>query len=261
MSALAPAPGTPRTSAARCASATIPRTSVLDPFCRTPRRREPVRRRRVVLPVVGGGQSRPDDRRPGAARRRPHPRHGSVTAPAPSAPCAPVSFSHVGLTVSDFNAAVRFYWEHLRLPARGRGRHAARARARRSSASTRRRRRCKIGWIRVPGGGVLEIFAFEPSQPPARHPVEPHRPHALLVQRDATCRSGTTACRRKGVEIVSAPERSPRGHSFFFVRDFDGNLIELMDLGLHVPRAQLARARSAAGCSAAACTGSTTSPA
>ena len=35
----------------------------------------------------------------------------------------------------------------------------------------------------------------------------------------------------KGVEIVSRPEKSPRGHSFFFVRDFDGNLIELMDLG------------------------------
>ena len=26
-------------------------------------------------------------------------------------------------------------------------------------------------------------------------------------------------------------KRSPRGHSFFFARDFDGNLIELMDLG------------------------------
>ena len=36
---------------------------------------------------------------------------------------------------------------------------------------------------------------------------------------------------RKGVEIISQPERSPRGHSFFFVKDFDGNLIELMDLG------------------------------
>ena len=35
----------------------------------------------------------------------------------------------------------------------------------------------------------------------------------------------------RGVECVSKPERSPRGHSFFFVKDFDGNLIELMDLG------------------------------
>jgi hypothetical protein len=37
--------------------------------------------------------------------------------------------------------------------------------------------------------------------------------------------------RSRGVECLSTPERSPRGHSFFFARDFDGNLIELMDLG------------------------------
>ena len=30
---------------------------------------------------------------------------------------------------------------------------------------------------------------------------------------------------------MSKPERSPRGHLFFFARDFDGNLIEMMDLG------------------------------
>ena len=35
----------------------------------------------------------------------------------------------------------------------------------------------------------------------------------------------------KGVECVSPPERSPRGHSFFFAQDFDGNLIEMIDLG------------------------------
>jgi hypothetical protein len=35
----------------------------------------------------------------------------------------------------------------------------------------------------------------------------------------------------KGVECLSEPERSPRGHTFFFVRDIDGNLIELIDLG------------------------------
>ena len=35
----------------------------------------------------------------------------------------------------------------------------------------------------------------------------------------------------KGVECLGEPEQSPRGHWFFFVRDFDGNLIELIDLG------------------------------
>ena len=35
----------------------------------------------------------------------------------------------------------------------------------------------------------------------------------------------------KGVECLTLPERSPRGHTFFFAKDFDGNLIELIDLG------------------------------
>ena len=45
----------------------------------------------------------------------------------------------------------------------------------------------------------------------------------------------------KGVECVSTPERSPRGHSFFFAKDFDGNLIELMDLGYMYYVLELAR--------------------
>jgi hypothetical protein len=40
-----------------------------------------------------------------------------------------------------------------------------------------------------------------------------------------------TYLKQKGVEVLSAPEQSPRGHWFFFIRDFDGNLIELIDLG------------------------------
>ena len=38
----------------------------------------------------------------------------------------------------------------------------------------------------------------------------------------------------KGVECVSKPEQSPRGHWFFFAKDMDGNLIEMIDLkGMH----------------------------
>jgi hypothetical protein len=36
----------------------------------------------------------------------------------------------------------------------------------------------------------------------------------------------------KGVTIVSEPAKSPNGGQwFFFVKDCDGNLIEMMDLG------------------------------
>ena len=35
----------------------------------------------------------------------------------------------------------------------------------------------------------------------------------------------------RDTQSVVRRQRSPRGHSFFFAKDFDGNLIELMDLG------------------------------
>ena len=139
------------------------------------------------------------------------------------------SFSHVGITVRDFNTFVKFYWEVFGCPLVGVA-DTPSERVRTFFGVEAEQPACKIGWIRVPGGGVLEIFAFEPKQPPVEIPWNriglTHfsfnvrnlmRWHDHLVE--------------KGVEIVSKPERSPRGHSFYVVRDFDGNLIELMDLG------------------------------
>ena len=90
--------------------------------------------------------------------------------------------------------------------------------------------RCKIGWIRVPGGGVLEIFEFTP-QLPAR--IVPWHGVGLthISFNVRNLQRWYDYLVSKGVECVSRPERSPRGHSFFFAKDFDGNLIELMDLG------------------------------
>ena len=139
------------------------------------------------------------------------------------------SFSHVGLTVSDFNAAVRFYWEMFGCPLVGVA-DTPPERVRAFFGVDAPAPRCKIGWIRVPGGGVLEIFAFEPTQPPAAIPWN----RIGLTHFSFNVRhlqKWHDHLKTKGVEIVSPPERSPRGHSFFFVRDFDGNLIELMDLG------------------------------
>ena len=139
------------------------------------------------------------------------------------------SFSHVGVTVSDFNRAVKFYWEVFGCPLVGVA-DAPADRVRGFFGVDVPGATCKIGWIRFPGGAVVEIFHFTPSLPPAN--VEwgriglthiclnvrgIHRWHAYL--------------RDKGVEIVGPPEQSPRGHWLFFVRDFDGNLIEITDLG------------------------------
>ena len=139
------------------------------------------------------------------------------------------SFSHSGLTVSDFNRAVRFYWEIFGCPLVGVA-DADPDRVRTFFGVEGEERSCKIGWIRVPGGAVLEIFEFRPQLPPNAVPW--NRVGLTHISFDVTnLQKWHDDLSSKGVEIVSQPERSPRGHSFFFVKDMDGNLIELMDLG------------------------------
>ena len=139
------------------------------------------------------------------------------------------SFSHVGITVSDFNRAVKFYWEMFGCPLVGVA-DTPPERVRAFFGVEGAAPSCKIGWVRVPGGGVLEIFAFEPKQPAVSIPWNRvGLTHFSLNVRNLS--RWYDYLQQKGVECVSRPERSPRGHSFFFVKDMDGNLIELMDLG------------------------------
>ena len=73
------------------------------------------------------------------------------------------SFSHVGITVSDFNKAVRFYWDVFGCPLVGVA-DTPPDRVRTFFGVESAAPSCKIGWIRVPGGGVLEIFEFTPQR-------------------------------------------------------------------------------------------------
>jgi catechol 2,3-dioxygenase-like lactoylglutathione lyase family enzyme len=66
--------------------------------------------------------------------------------------------------VSDFNKAVRFYWEVFGCPLVGVADTPA-ERVRSFFRVNGEAPACKIGWIRVPGGGVLEIFEFTPQRP------------------------------------------------------------------------------------------------
>jgi catechol 2,3-dioxygenase-like lactoylglutathione lyase family enzyme len=139
------------------------------------------------------------------------------------------SFSHSGITVSNFNAAVRFYWEIFGCPLVGVA-DTDPERVRAFFGVEGEQRSCKIGWIRVPGGAVLEIFEFQPQLGPDA--VLWNRVGLTHISFDVrNLQKWYDYLKSRGVECVSKPERSPRGHSFFFARDFDGNLIELMDLG------------------------------
>ena len=141
------------------------------------------------------------------------------------------SFSHVGITVSDFNRAVQFYWDVFGCPLVGVADTPPDRVRSFFGVDGHRRRAARSAGFRVPGGGVLEIFEFQPQLPPERDPVEPRRPDALLLQRAQHRSKWHAYLKGKGVECCREPEQSPRGHWFFFCRDFDGNLIEMIDLG------------------------------
>jgi catechol 2,3-dioxygenase-like lactoylglutathione lyase family enzyme len=136
------------------------------------------------------------------------------------------SFSHVGITVSDFNKAVRFYWDVFGCPLVGvadtppdRVRGFFNVEGSSGGAQSGQQPACKIGWIRVPGGAVLEIFEFQPQQPPSDIPWNKvGLTHISFNVRNL--QGWYDYLVRKGVECVSKPERSPRGHSFFFAKDF-----------------------------------------
>jgi glyoxylase I family protein len=139
------------------------------------------------------------------------------------------SFSHVGITVSDFNRFVRFYSDVFGCRLVGAA-DTPPDRVRAFFGVDGEQPRCKIGWVRVPGGAILEIFEFQPQLAAAAIPWNRvGLTHFSFNVRNTQKWHDYLA--GKGVEIVSRPEQSPRGHWFFFARDFDGNLIEMIDLG------------------------------
>jgi len=139
------------------------------------------------------------------------------------------SLSHAGITVSDFNKAVRFYADVFGCPLVGVA-DTPSDRVRTFFGVDAAAPTCKIGWIRVPGGGVLEIFEFAPHHAP--EPVQWNRVGLTHISFNVrNTQKWYDYLVSKGVECLGRPERSPRGHTFFFAKDLDGNLIEIMDLG------------------------------
>ena len=65
------------------------------------------------------------------------------------------SFSHTGITVSDFNRAVQFYWDVFGCPLVGVS-DAPASRVRGFFGVDAPSATCKIGWIRLPGGAVIK---------------------------------------------------------------------------------------------------------
>ena len=117
------------------------------------------------------------------------------------------SFSHIGITVSDFNRAVQFYWDVFGCPLVGVA-DTPPERVRTFFGIDSGRPTCKIGWIRVPGGGTLEIFEFQPQLPQSAIPWNRIGPTHFSFNVRNTQRWYDYLI-SKGVECLSKPEKSP----------------------------------------------------
>ena len=135
---------------------------------------------------------------------------------------------HAGLTVSDFAAAVKWYHEMFgcllvsEQPLDNSVLEPMSNLYGGSGLSTR------LGFLRTPDGGVFEIFEFTPKQEKLK--CEWNRPgftHACISVRDVPkLRAELEA---KGVEFMT-PIQATAGTHWCFLKDPDGNYLEIMDL-------------------------------
>ena len=138
------------------------------------------------------------------------------------------SLSHTAITVANFDKFVQFYAEHFGCRLVGVSESDS-AKVRTFFGVDAEEPKCKIGWLRAPGGGMLEIFEFTPQQP--AQGVVWSRVGMTHISFDVNnSYKWHDYLAKQGVTIVSEVEKSKHGHTFFFVKDCDGNLIELIDL-------------------------------
>lgn len=135
---------------------------------------------------------------------------------------------HVGITVSNFENAVAWWSElfgfRLVTELTISGADAERLAGLYGASGLT----VRLGFLRAPGGNVLEIFTFDP-------PIEPQltdwrRPgytHVALAVRDVP--GMYRQLKSAGITFVSDVNFTAGAHWAFF-RDPDGNLIELIDL-------------------------------
>ena len=138
------------------------------------------------------------------------------------------AMSHVGLTVSDFQRAVDWYGENFgfalidvqEMPAEKL--NSMKELYGLTDASV------KFGFLRAPGGQVLEIFQFTPTaqtQPACWN--KPGPTHFCLDVSNVP--QWYNRLKAQGVQFCCQPQTTG-GNDWVFLKDPDGNLVELIDL-------------------------------
>jgi len=143
------------------------------------------------------------------------------------------SVCHAGLTVSDFEAAVRWYHGKFGFLLVSEEILEPEATRRLFPLYKVEGARVRLGFLRAPGGSVLEIFEFSPKASGGA-PVwnAPGFTHVALNV------SGLPrwyeSLKAEGVEFVAPPAKTG-DVDWVFLKDPDGNLVELIDLKVSRP--------------------------
>lgn len=138
------------------------------------------------------------------------------------------SLSHVGLTVSNFKNAVKWYYDmfgFMLIDEKVMDEEQVN-----SLYLLYRLKNTKIrlGFLRAPKGGVVEIFEFTPAMPHEKVCWnKPGPTHFTLDVKNVG--KWYKHLKSKGVYFFSEPQRTGNVE-WVFLKDPDGNLIELIDL-------------------------------
>lgn len=138
------------------------------------------------------------------------------------------SLSHVGLTVSNFEDAVKFYSETFGFKLISEQILEKEQVQELYNLYRLKDTKIRLGFLRAPKGGVVEIFEFNPSLP-TEHTVwnKPGATHFTLDVKNV--HKWYRVLKEKGVYFFSEPQTTD-GTDWVFMKDPDGNLIELIDL-------------------------------
>ncbi|MBI9106523.1 MAG: VOC family protein [Spirochaetales bacterium] len=138
------------------------------------------------------------------------------------------SLCHAGVTVRNLEEAARWYWEVFRLPLVAAG-EMNRGDLERMKALYRLEDcSLKFGMLLCPKGGTIEIFEFSKTEVAEHRWNSPGVTHFTFdVKGIFRWHEKLTA--RGDVEVLT-PVQNTDGNQWFFFRDPDGNLVELMDL-------------------------------
>ncbi len=138
------------------------------------------------------------------------------------------SLSHAGVTVSNLDKAIRWYWEVVGMSVVDVQEFEAAYVEKMKALYKLQNCSLRLAMLVCPKGGCVELFEFSQKEPMQHRWNAPGVTHFTLDVSGIEEWYAKLAA-RNDAELLCTPQKTGKNQWFFF-RDPDGNLIELIDL-------------------------------